>query len=135
MRMNRKLTTLILSLVLTVPALAADGPALTGAEFEAFVTGKTFAHSEAGSRYGAEQYLPGRRVVWQDADGCIEGRWQVEAGLICFDYQGEATRWCWSYQRAGDGLVARLMDDPAAARVSLEPQDGALNCPAEPSLS
>lgn len=125
---------LLCALTLATPALA-DSPGLTGPEFEAFVTGKTFAHSEAGSRYGAEEYLPGHRVVWQDGNGCIEGRWQVEAGLICFDYQGEPNRWCWSYHREGAGLVARLMGDPAASRVTLDPQAAPLNCPATPNLS
>lgn len=126
---------LICGLFLATPALAEDGPALTGSEFEAFVTGKSFTHSEAGSSYGAEEYLPGQRVVWQDGNGCIRGRWQVVAGLICFDYEGEATRWCWSYRREGAGLVARLMGDPNASQVSLQPQTGPLNCPEVPDLS
>lgn len=135
MRQQIRLAALLCALALATPARAADSPALTGPEFEAFVTGKSFSHSEAGSRYGAEEYLPGHRVIWQDGTGCTKGHWQIEAGLICFTYEGEATRWCWSYHREGTGLVARLMGEPGASQVSLQPLTAPLNCPMEPSLS
>ncbi len=54
---------LALVLIAATPALAADAP-MTAAEFEAYATGKTLTYAVGGEVYGAEQYLPGRRVLW-----------------------------------------------------------------------
>ena len=53
---------LLFLLALTLPAFGEEP--LDGAEFEAFATGKTLSYAVGGIVYGAEQYLPGRRVIW-----------------------------------------------------------------------
>ena len=66
------------------------------------------SYSSQGRSYGAEQYLPGRRVIWTFLDGeCQEGSWYEEAGLICFVYENNFEPQCWSFWERGGGLAAR----------------------------
>lgn len=130
--MPRRLLPLTLAAVIAAPLWAQDSSRpLSASEFEALTTGHVMSHAEKGSIYGAEEYLPGRRVIWKDADGCLSGHWQESGGLICFDYEGSSERWCWSYVQQGEGLVARLMGDAKAPPVELRPTLAPLSCPAE----
>lgn len=107
-------------------ALAAAGAAghavaaeqrLSAAEFEAYVTGRTLYYSTAGQEaYGAEEYRPGRRVIWTFLDGdCVEGFWyERDEGLICFVYEAAIETQCWSFWRGGKGISARFENDPGA---------------------
>lgn len=88
-------------------ALAAETP-LSGAEFEAYTTGRTLTFASRGQVYGAEQYLPGRRVKWAfTEDVCREGIWYEDAGQICFVYDYDPTPQCWIFWQDG-GLRARF---------------------------
>lgn len=102
-----------LALSLALPA-AADEP-LSGAEFEAYVTGKTLYFGLDGAAYGVERYLPGREVVWSFLDGaCKEGRWYEAGEQICFVYEDNPVPQCWSFYRTGEGgLRAIFENDPA----------------------
>ena len=54
---------LVICLILATPLQAQD--AMTGPEFDAYVTGKTITfRTEANPSYGVERYLPNRRVMW-----------------------------------------------------------------------
>lgn len=117
-------------------ALAA-GPAgaqtpMTAAEFEAEVTGRTIQYASSGEApYGAEQYLPGRRVIWTFLDGtCTEGLWYEQAdGLICFVYEMDLVPQCWSFWSAGGEISARFENDPAATELyELSRSDAPLTC-------
>jgi len=93
------------------PALAQK--ALTPAEFEAYVTGKTLYFGQAGQAYGVEQYLKNRRVRWSFLDGnCKDGRWYVETDLICFVYEDNSTPQCWSFEMTSNGLRAEFQGKP-----------------------
>jgi len=124
---------LILSLLLALPAMAQDKNAapLDAAGFDQFTRGRVMDHYDGGALYGAEQYLPGRRVIWQDGEGCMRGHWSdTPEGLICFDYEGQETRWCWSYRPdAEGGLAAHLEGDTGGAPILLKPRPGRLSCP------
>jgi hypothetical protein len=85
--------------------LAGPVPALAGmsaAEFDAYTRGKTF-------HYGAEEYLPGRRVRWSFLDGdCQEGYWYEDGPRICFVYETEPSPQCWRFERSDGRLTAQF---------------------------
>jgi hypothetical protein len=117
-----------LCLCLAAPAIA-ETP-MTAAEFEAYVLGRTLTYSNNGAAYGAEQYLPNRKVIWTFLDGdCVEGRWYEREDLICFTYAFEIEPQCWSFWVENGGLAARFENDPAqTALYEISQGDGALRC-------
>lgn len=101
----------ILWLVLAAPAPALA--AMGAAEFDDYTSGKTFYYGSGGQAYGAEEYLPDRKVIWTFLDGeCQRGEWYESDGLICFVYEIEPEPQCWSFTRAAGGLIARFENDP-----------------------
>lgn len=105
---------LALSAVLAaaLPVQAAETP-MSAAAFERYTTGYTLTFAENGVVYGIEQYLPGRRVRWSVAEGeCREGDWFAEAGQICFVYDDDPERHCWSFFETARGLTARYESGP-----------------------
>ncbi|MBK1637194.1 hypothetical protein [Rhodovulum adriaticum] len=106
-----------LAVVAAPPALAQEP--MSAAEFDAYATGKTLYYATGGQPYGAEQYLPQRRVIWTFLDGdCVEGSWYEADGLICFSYDRDpGNPQCWSFFRAPTGLTARFENDPAATQL------------------
>lgn len=83
--------------------------AMSGPEFDAYTRDKTFYFAEAGQPYGAEEYLPDRRVRWSFLDGrCKDGQWYEQAGQICFVYEDNPDPQCWSFFDNPAGLVARF---------------------------
>lgn len=107
-----------LALVLTaLPALAQER--MSAAEFEEYTTGHTLTFSFLGVPYGAEQYLPGRRVIWAFiGEECREGRWYEEAGNICFVYDDVPLEpQCWSFWQDEDGLRALFAGEGAATEL------------------
>ncbi len=101
---------LILSLASALPALARD---MTAEEFESYTTGKTLFFGRSGAPYGAERYLPNRRVIWSFLDGeCKHGTWYAEGNDICFIYEDAPdSPQCWRFQRGPRGLVALFQDN------------------------
>lgn len=97
------------------------GSPLTGAEFEAYSTGKTLTYAQGGVVWGTEQYLPGRKVRWAFTDDeCKEGYWFEQAdNQICFVYEADGILQCWQFYRAaGGGLLARFVNDPEGTLLS-----------------
>ncbi|KPP93727.1 MAG: hypothetical protein HLUCCA08_05995 [Rhodobacteraceae bacterium HLUCCA08] len=128
-----RLTVLALAMF-AVPAGAQDRP-LTAEEFEAFTRGGTFAHdTETGVPYGAEIYLPGRRVIWHflDERACRPGHWYPEGAAICFAYDedidGDGPE-CWLYFEAGDQLRAIHVDSGFVAFLRPPAPDEEITCP------
>lgn len=108
---------LALPLLLATQSLA-ETP-MTAAEFEAYATGKTLTYSVDGQVYGAEQYLPGRHVVWAFKDDqCADGIWYEKAGLICFAYENGDVPQCWNFYLDTTGLRAEYVGDTAGAPLS-----------------
>ena len=102
----------ILAFALTAAPVLAETP-MSAEAFEAYSTGKTLTFGELGRPYGAEQYLPNRRVRWSFLDGqCKEGQWFEDRGLICFVYDDDPTAQCWSFFETPNGLEARFENDP-----------------------
>lgn len=110
---------------------AADAP-MSGEAFERYATGRTLYFGADGLAYGAEQYLPGREVIWTFLNGeCQRGRWYEQAGMICFVYEkAPDTPQCWSFFRDGDGLSALFEGDTEATELyEVEQDDAPLICP------
>lgn len=128
--------TLILAATLALPALAqevtpvADAP-MTGAEFDAYATGKTLSYAQDGVVWGSEQYLPGRKVVWAfTEDDCQYGQWFEEKGNICFLYDNDPDAQCWKFFREASGLRAIFMGADGGTSLSEVAQSTTpLNCP------
>lgn len=107
-------TALCLWIILAASPRAQD--TMSAAEFDAYTRGKTLYYGQAGTPYGAEQYLPNRRVRWSFLDGiCSEGHWFEEKGHICFVYDKEPAPQCWSFFDQPGGLVARFEGTPPSA--------------------
>ncbi|MFN3724338.1 MAG: hypothetical protein ACK4VZ_14965 [Paracoccaceae bacterium] len=108
--------------LMLAPAMicAAEPPVpMTGAEFETYTTGKTLTFSQRGAVYGAEQYLPGRKVRWAFKDDiCREGVWYEEAGLICFAYAYDPTPQCWNFWRQDGRLTGLYIGDGSGSELS-----------------
>ncbi|GKY87253.1 hypothetical protein [Sinisalibacter aestuarii] len=116
-----------LALFLASPALAQEP--MTGAEFEAYTTGKTLLYGIGGQVYGGEDYLPGRKVRWSFLDGkCLDGTWYEAAGQICFAYVDDPTPVCWVFFETGDGLVAHLNGDETQSLYETGEADEPLFC-------
>jgi hypothetical protein len=106
------------ALVLATPLAAADLP-VTATEFEALSTGRTLGYALGGEIYGAEQYLPGRRVLWAfRGEECRRGYWYHDATEICFVYEHDPAPQCWTYFRDATGLKARFAGDPPGAEAA-----------------
>jgi hypothetical protein len=95
---------LAICLLLCAPVQAQD--AMTGAEFDAYVTGKTITfRTIINPEFGIERYLPGRRVMWSTFDGtCQYGVWFESKGDICFRYEGDPEHKCWEIYEGPNGL-------------------------------
>ena len=84
----------------------ADTP-LDAESFERYTTGQTLTFTHDGVPYGAEQYLPGRRVIWAFmGEECEEGVWYPRGDMICFEYDTYYIEQCWHFYRSDDGLRA-----------------------------
>ena len=108
---------LIAALLSAGVANAADQP-VSPSEFEAMVSGKTFAYSTGGAAYGAEEYLDDRRVRWSFLDGyCQEGEWYVSDDQICFIYEEIEAPQCWQFYLRNGRLMARFENNPMATEL------------------
>ena len=111
----------------TSPDPSADPP-LAADAFERFVEGRTMDTYDQTGRYGVETFLPGRRAIWRDADQCLEGKWRPQGEMICFDYQGVDTSYCWTYHDRGSWLMAWLDGDRKNNPIMLQPSKELVTC-------
>jgi hypothetical protein len=80
--------------------------------FEDYTTGKTLYFSEGAEPYGAERYLPGRKVEWSFLDGrCKTGEWYPQGEAICFVYEDRNEPQCWEFEATANGLRATFMGE------------------------
>lgn len=119
--MRRLALILIFSLTLAPQLSQATEPPevvpMTAEEFDAYTQGKTVTYSADGQVYGAEEYLPGRRVRWAyTEDICREGDWYEEAGQICFTYDYDPRPQCWVFWQDGR-LNALFMGSDSGTRL------------------
>ena len=119
----------MLGLLLCAGQGHAETP-MTAAEFEAYTTGKTLTYSVGGQVYGAEQYLPDRRVIWAfKGNVCADGIWYEQAGLICFAYEDNSDAQCWNFYSGTTGLRAEFTGDAEGTPLSeVDQSKFPLNC-------
>ncbi|WP_172294037.1 hypothetical protein [Pseudoruegeria sp. HB172150] len=98
-------------LAVTVPACVLAEDVMSGAEFEAYVEGRTLTYHDQGVAYGIEQYLPGRRVRWAYiGDECWDGYWYEDTqSNICFVYEDNPEPKCWRFTRREGRISALFM--------------------------
>jgi ABC-type amino acid transport substrate-binding protein len=130
-RLPAPATALALALLAATPA-GAQAP-LDAAGFTALAEGRTLRFTLEGRPYGAEQFLAGRRSLWQDATGaCAEGRWWPEGDAICFAYENRPEAQCWRFLPHAGGLAAQQVAAgvPTGFAVDLaDTDDRPLACP------
>lgn len=125
--MKHALLSSVILLATSVAAVAADP--LTGADFDAYATGKTLTFAEQGQPYGAEQYLPGNRVKWAfDQDTCMEGIWYEKDQSICFVYEDGGVPQCWQFFADRDKLRAVFQGDSGTELYEAWTSDAPLSC-------
>jgi hypothetical protein len=109
----------------------AAEPFLSGAEFEAHVTGKTLTYSQFGQTYGVEEYLDGRKVRWAFTDDvCQYGYWYDKGNEICFVYTDYPDPVCWTFWKEDGKLMGVTTGDPVeSALTEAERTDTPLTCP------
>lgn len=99
--------------LIALPSAAQDidlGPPLSGAEFEAYVEGRTLTYAEGGTVYGTEEYLPERKVIWAFSKSeCRAGRWYSQDEQICFVYEDPNDPQCWLFFKGPKGLQAQFL--------------------------
>ena len=106
-------------LIICAPVTLAAQEVVSPQEFEAYAGGKTLYFSQHGQPYGAEQYLPGQKSIWQYSDGsCTHGVWFAEKARICFIYEGQSVPQCWKFLKKPEGFAARA--EGAKARDDLK---------------
>ena len=123
-----RLISLVLAALLAGPAAAE----MSAEAFDAYTRGQTFYYGTEGEApYGAEEYLPGRRVRWSFLDGeCQEGYWYADGPLICFVYENRPEPQCWSFERRAGRLVARFEGEtPMAELYEVRKSHEPLQCP------
>ncbi|MGB7319681.1 MAG: hypothetical protein WBC85_17105 [Planktotalea sp.] len=99
------LTACVIALAAPLGAAPMDASA-----FEAYTNGRTLYFSEGGAAYGAERYLPNRKVEWSFLDGrCKTGEWYPDNGAICFVYEDRPDPQCWHFEKTARGLKATFL--------------------------
>lgn len=110
---------IIAALVLGLSGTPLAAELMSGAEFEAYVTGKTLFYGRNGVAYGAEIYHANRHVTWSFLDGdCKDGTWyEAEGSNICFIYKDRLDHQCWTFEKTAGGLRARFTNDPQSTDI------------------
>lgn len=129
---------LMLMMALPVAAQTEPGspPAALDAEtFDRLTRGRIMGHYD-GPWYGAEEYFSGRRVIWQDADGCMAGTWEQRGDQICFIYEDGLPDRCWVYLAEPDGTLSAWFEgDMTGNPIMLREQQDPIRCPELAPLS
>jgi hypothetical protein len=105
------------------------GPPLDAEAFDRLTLGKRMDTYDPQSLYGVEEFLPGRRTIWRDAEGCMRATWQQVGEQICFTYEdrpGDPD--CWIYALHEDELWGWFQGQPDGFSVRLVPGNSPMTC-------
>lgn len=112
------------------PAMAEGdlpgGPPLDASAFDALTQGMRMDTYDPQTLYGIEEFLPGRRSIWRDSEGCMRATWAQVGEQICFTYEDrpndpdcwvytlvEGELWGW-YEGRAEGPAVRLVPGTSA---------------------
>jgi hypothetical protein len=117
-------------LILLASASARAETVVPPEAFEQLSTGKTLYFFSNGNFFGAEQYFPDRKSIWQYSDGeCLEGEWFAQGSEICFVYRDDPRVQCWEFIEKSSGYAARGVGNPPELDLELGAIDTQpLNC-------
>lgn len=123
----------LLLVLSALPALAEGalpgGPPLDAAAFDAVTRGKRMDTYDPQTLYGIEEFLPGHRSVWRDAQGCMAATWEEVGDQICFRYEDAPDRpVCWVYTLVEGELWGWLDGRADGMAVRLVPGKSAMDC-------
>ncbi|WP_112309162.1 hypothetical protein [Pseudogemmobacter bohemicus] len=107
-------------------------PALDAAEFDALTRGKTFdTYDSVSGLYGVESFLSGQRVIWRDAERCMNGSWEQVGEQICFLYEDKPNEpVCWTYHDRSGWILGRYQGFVELPPIMLYPAQGPISCQA-----
>lgn len=109
-----RLLSMVLGLCFFGASLGAETP-LSGAEFDAYTSGRTITYTADGQAFGAETYLRRQRVRWSFLQGeCQEGHWFADGSDICFVYENLEGPQCWQFFLTATGLRADFVGGGSA---------------------
>lgn len=130
--MGRGMVAVILALA-AGPALAEGdlpgGPPLDAEAFDRLTLGKRMDTYDQQTLYGVEEFLPGQRSVWRDAQGCMRATWEQVGDQICFTYEDRPNDPdCWVYNLVEGELRGWYQGLPDGMAVRLVPGDSPMTC-------
>lgn len=106
-----------------------EGPALTAEEFDALTRGKRMDTFDPVTLYGIEEFLPGQRSRWKDADRCMQATWTQIGDQICFFYDDRPEEPdCWVYKWHKGAIWGWYNGQPGGATVRLVPGNSPMSC-------
>lgn len=109
--MRRQFLALATGLLASAIPASAETP-LSGAEFDAEVTGSTLTYDYGDGLFGTEEYLPNREVRWAfEGETCMYGKWYEAGDQICFIYRQDPAPQCWNYFLEDGAIRGRYMGD------------------------
>lgn len=130
MRATFLVPALLAGALAALPAGATTDRPLTAEEFDALTRGRTLDTSTGLGIYGVETFLSGRRVIWKDAEKCVQGTWRPSGQDICFDYDGADGPVCWQYFDRGEAIEGWFSGEgPTSEPIFLtESAEGPVSC-------
>ena len=108
--------TVVIMVAAAQPVACADTPVTSADAFAALTTGRTFFYTKNGQPFGAEQYLPGHKVIWAyTGEDCMKGTWIALGDAICFTYEDAPDQsQCWQFTQSDAGLEGWFIGSDAS---------------------
>lgn len=105
------------------------GPPLDAEAFDRLTLGKRMDTYDPQTLYGVEEFLPGRRTIWRDGDGCMQATWEQVGAQICFTYEDRPDDPdCWIYNIHEGELWGWFQGQPGGFAVRLVPGTSPMQC-------
>lgn len=132
-RMRGASFVVLLGVALTGTAVAQEGlppgPALDAKSFDALTRGKRMDTYDPQTLYGVEEFLPGQKSIWKDAQGCKLATWEQIGDQICFFYEDRPNDpACWIYKPHEGAVWGWYQGDVTGPTVRLVPGNTPMDC-------